>query len=261
MKIIVVIPTFYANKDDIRYHLALDCCRAVAQCGSLVKAIVVDASPSEDVRQAMREHGTDGEGNQRVRVVPQTVEGKKGAALREGIALAATELESVEDGIIGFQEPEKVDMIQHWKTVAELLLKGADICAPRRSDASFKETYPIEQYHSENFANFYLDALANDVGFPSIDWTIGPMAFKASLAKHWAKYQGDLWDMQLVPMVRAQRWHNAKVVTYEFDYCHPASMKEEELGVPKWSEKRLFQLNFLFEHVGNALKETANPIG
>ena len=254
MRIIVVVPTFYANTEDLRYQLALETCREVARCG--LEAIFVDASPSQNVWDEMRKHGTLN-GKEHVRVAPQTYTGKKGAALREGIALAAQEL-GEEAGVIAFQEPEKVNMIEQWSAVVRLL-GGADICAPKRSDASFRATYPTEQYHSENFANLYLDALAKEVDFPSIDWTMGPIAFKSPLARHWASYEGDLWDMQLVPMVRAQRWHGANVVVHEFEFQHPSSMRNEELGVPQWSEKRLFQLNFLFEHVGNALKETSDP--
>lgn len=151
-------------------------------------------------------------------------------------------------------------MIAHWQAIADrLTTQGADICVPRRSAASFPATYPVEQYHAERFANLHLDALAQAVDFPSVDWTMGPLAFQASFAKHWAAYEGDLWDMQLVPMVRAQRWHGAAVISYEFDYQHPVRMKDQEAGDPTWSEKRLFQLQFLFAHVGKALKETVDP--
>lgn len=254
MRIIVVIPTFYADKQDIRYQLALDLCREV--CKANLEAIIVDASPNhESVKEDFLECGGSG-----ITVVPQTFKGKKGAALREGISLAAKQLQDDDNGVIAFQEPEKVDMIQHWSKAADRIKEGG-ICVNRRSDASFRATYPIEQYHSENFVNLYLDSLAAAVGFApsSIDWTMGPIAFHVSLAPRWLEYHGDLWDMQLVPMIRAQRWHKAKIVEYEFDFQHPASMKEQELGSPKWSEKRLFQLNFLFEHVGKALKETSCP--
>jgi hypothetical protein len=254
MRIIVVIPTFYANTGDLRYHLALETCRQIAQ--HRLTAIIVDASPANFIKDEMRTKGTLA-GHEHVRVVAQSYNGRKGAALREGIALAVQELGD-EGGVIAFQEPEKVDMIQQWAFVARLL-DEADICVPKRSDSSFRATYPVEQFHSETFANLYLDSLGQQVGFPSIDWTMGPIAFKSSLATHWAAYEGDLWDMQLVPMVRAQRWHGATVVVHEFDFQHPASMKDDESGVAKWSEKRLHQLNFLFEHVGNALKETSDP--
>ena len=43
----------------------------------------------------------------------------------------------------------------------------------------------MEQYHSEHFANLHLDALGRAVGLPALDWTFGPVAFRASMARHW----------------------------------------------------------------------------
>jgi hypothetical protein len=105
-----------------------------------------------------------------------------------------------------------------------------------------------------------------------------------------------LWDAQIVPFVRAARWHGATVTTLELDYSHPTTMKTEEEGVSQWGEKRLlqvchapppratatrparsfvaplgvprdhvlilpvcWQLNFLFKHVAGALREPAPP--
>ena len=99
MKIIVVIPTFYASTQDddnnIRYNLALETCRAIANANSnndsdsgntdfVLQGLIVDASPDETVRQSMFDAGKG-----HIKVVKQTYQGKKGAALREGIALAA----------------------------------------------------------------------------------------------------------------------------------------------------------------------------
>jgi hypothetical protein len=251
MRVIVVIPTFYADTQDIRFELALDTCREIVRCD--LEAIIVDASPSDHVRNEFSKHGTSSGGVHHVRVAVQSYEGKKGAALREGIVLAVQVLAD-EEGVIAFQEPEKVSMVEQWSEIANKLQVSGDICAPKRTDGSFRQTYPIEQYHSENFANLYLDSLAKQVGFPSIDWTMGPIAFRSSLAKHWQTYKGDLWDMQLVPMIRAQRWYEAKVINHEFDYQHPTKQTEEERGSPKWNEKRLFQLNFLFRKSSQGIK-------
>ena len=81
------------------------------------------------------------------------------------------------------------------------------------------------------------------------------MAFRASLASHWLDYrQGELWDAQLVPLVRAAAaQQQAKVTSYEIDFHHPAVMKTQEEGMPQWSHKRLFQLNHLFDKVGSEL--------
>jgi hypothetical protein len=140
----------------------------------------------------------------------------------------------------------------------------SEIIVPRRENTLFRHTYPIEQYHSENFANLYLDSLGTAAGFPSVDWTMGPIIFRTSLASFWLAYtEGDLWDVQIVPMIRAWRHLRSQkrddksneVSSYQVDFHHPAAMKQEEEGISNWSEKRLFQLNVLFEKVGGELKK------
>ena len=146
------------------------------------------------------------------------------------------------------------------QVAAHIHKSGCDVCVPRRADAGFKRTYPIEQYHQENFANLYLNTLGVTAGLPDgLDWTFGPVAFRASSAVHWLQCDGELWDAQIVPFVRAARWHGKRVTGLELDYAHPIEMKAEEEGVARWGEKRLEQLNFLFKHVGGALREPAPP--
>ena len=149
-------------------------------------------------------------------------------------------------------------MFRHWHAIAKYFdATKSDVVMPRRSDASFQRTYPIEQYHSEMFGNMYLNSLGSKIGLPNdIDWTMGPVAFRCHQAHHWIDYDGAMWDAQLVPLVRA---HNAgaKVSSAEIDYEHPATMKEQEQGEPIWNEKRLMQLNFLQDTVAKALKESS----
>jgi hypothetical protein len=252
--LIVVAPTFYATKDDIRYELGLETCREAAK--HQIRLILVDASSLESIQAELLQNGTaTNNGQEFVRVAQQTYQGKKGAALREAISLAYEELAGKE-GFIAFQEPEKTDMIRNWKDVVSFMEQSqADVCVPKRADALFKATYPIEQYHSENFANCYLDSLGSLCGLPSIDWTMGPLVFRSRYVQHWLDCKGDLWDAQLLPMIRAYRSDGAKIMSYEVDFRHPARMKQEEEGAHRWSEKRLMQLNFLFEKVGEELKE------
>ena len=136
---------------------------------------------------------------------------------------------------------------------------GCDVCVPRREDSLFRRSYPIEQYHEETFANLYLDALGGAVGLPSLDWTFGPVGFRAAAANFWLQNDGELWDAQIVPFIRAARWGGARCDALQVQYSHPVAMKREEEGVAVWSEKRLMQLNFLFKEVGGALKEEAPP--
>ena len=264
-KLIVVAPTYYASLDDPRFALGLQCCREAARHG--IHLLLVDASPNPTVRQQLRAAGS-------CTVYEQQVRGKKGAALREAIQHAYRELlqdqpslkkddvaslqqqHDLANAIIAFQEPEKVDMMRHWSDVVKHMQETqSDICVPQRSDTSFRATYPVEQYHAEQFANLHLNAQATRAGWfpdfsPALDWTFGPVAFRAGWAPQWLDYDGELWDAQLVPLIRARKRQQAKVTGYEIDFHHPATMKAQEEGVPQWSHKRLFQLNLLFDKVG-----------
>ena len=239
MKIIVVIPTFYASTQDddnnIRYNLALETCRAIANANSnndsdsgntdfVLQGLIVDASPDETVRQSMFDAGKG-----HIKVVKQTYQGKKGAALREGIALAAAAAAAAAGGggggggnpekeaatllsssttttatvnqeqeenvsinnnnnnniiVIAFQEPEKVDMIRYWKTLGKKMVQeNADLGVPIRTDDSFRSTYPIEQYHSEQFANHYLNALAKRASTTTTSSTTSSSSSSGSVAE------------------------------------------------------------------------------
>ena len=258
-RLIVVAPTYYYDTNDIRYRLGLESCQQAAE--HKIQLVLVDASPSHTIRDGLEEAGCGF-----VRVIPQTSKGKKGAALREGIAKALILLKHNDDddddcengtAVIGFQELEKVDMIRHWKSIARsLLIKSSDIVAVRRDNEMFRNSYPIEQFHAEQFANMFLDSLANKIGLPSIDWTAGPVAFKASIAHRWLSYKGEVWDAQLVPMIEAFI-EGAKISSFDVTYRHPESMKEQEEGNPIFNEKRLHQLNFLSNTVGKRIVEVA----
>ena len=246
--LIVVAPTFYTSLQETRYLLAVEACRNAAKHSIQVR--LVDASQSEEVRQGLEDAG---EGC--VKVFNQNKKGRKGAALREAIEFAHEE-PSTQESFIAFQELEKVDMFRHWHPLIEhMRQQDTDISVPRRSDESFRSTYPIEQYHCESFANLYLNSLGERIGMPAIDWTIGPIAFKRHLANHWIDFDGELWDAQLVPLVNAHA-SGARISSFEIEYFYPSAMKEEEEGSAKWNEKRLMQLNFLKETVGKALLES-----
>lgn len=269
-KLIVVAPTFYGNINDTRYLLGLEACRKAAE--HEISLLLVDASPLPDVAQGLRQAGQTTDGRHFVQVIPQTWKGKKGVALKEGIQWAVDDLlkkhqtgdgnsnkdpptETVVVSVIAFQELEKVDMFRHYPNLLQhMQTSGSHIVVPRRSDGVFKDTYPIEQYHSEQFANKLLDSLGRDIGMPSIDWTIGPVMFRSEQAHHWLDYDGKMWDAQLVPMVEAHL-HGAKVSSMECDYRHPVEMKDQEQGQVEWNEKRLYQINVLLDTVGKRMKD------
>lgn len=219
-RLVVVAPTFYSDTSEIRYRLALEACRRAAQ--HEIELFLVDASPSPDIRLKFEMAGRrPSDGVSFVTVTPQSSRGGKGAALREGISraldrLREKDLSSSTMLYIGFQELEKVDLFQHWKSIVLHASKeDALVVVPRREDRQFREYYPIEQYHSEQFANGFLDSLGKTIGIPSIDWTNGPVAFEVSLVDQWLNYDGEIWDAQLVPIVDSFVHHKAKIVSFE----------------------------------------------
>lgn len=236
--LVLVAPTFFGSTAEPRYSLTV---RTIADAGVLgLRLVVVDASPGdvhdELQRQAAR-HGPH------VHVVRQRQTGKKGVALREGIAEAMRLLDG--PGAIAFCEPEKANVAHIIANAARPVLdRHLDVVLPARDDSLFRATYPIEQYHQERFTNLLLDSMAAKAGsFPRpLDWTFGPMVFATRFADVWLRFQGDRWDAQVVPMVRAVRWHGARVGAAPASYAHPREMKVEEEGVHAWIEKRLLQL-------------------
>jgi hypothetical protein len=252
LDLVVVAPTFYPSVDDLRYLLGAEACRQAAE--HKIRLILIDASPLEDVKQ-----GLEDAGKPFVRVIQQKSVGKKGVALREAIQVAHEELSNCEgESVIAFMELEKVDMFRYWNPLVQHMVDtNSDVTVPRRADASFRSTYPIEQYFSENFVNLYLDGLGREIGLASIDWTMGPVAFRSKFAHHWLEYKGDLWDVQLVPLVNAHSI-GAKISSFKVDYQHPPTMKEQEEGSVLWGEKRIFQVNVLKDTVGARMKEISS---
>uniref|UniRef100_A0A7S4EHD7 Glycosyltransferase 2-like domain-containing protein n=1 Tax=Pseudo-nitzschia australis TaxID=44445 RepID=A0A7S4EHD7_9STRA len=261
-RLIVVAPTFYSDTSETRYLLGLEACQKAAEYG--VEFILVDASPSQNIRNGLEHAGRSGDGRSFVRVVRQSYKGKKGAALREAIAYAVDELREENNKkttMIGFQELEKVDVIKYWNSIAKHAMESkAGIVVPRREDLHFRASYPIEQYHSEQFGNMYLDSLGKKIGLPSIDWLNGPVAFDVSLANAWLEFDGELWDAQIVPMVDCFLKRNTKITSFDIPYIHRRTMKEQEEGNLAFIEKRLYQLNFLSDTVGKQIREAAGSV-
>ena len=130
--LMVVSPTFYPNLQDTRLAVGLEACRKAKSKG--ISLLLVDASPLE-VKCALREAGAT--------VHPQTFQGRKGAALRECIDIASSQLDPT--GVIAFQELEKVNMVELQLQVFDYMRRhrDCDVCLPSRSDATFKRSYPM----------------------------------------------------------------------------------------------------------------------
>ena len=247
----VVSVTYYTDQSDIRFPLAQQLCRLATQ--KCINLIIVDDSPAEIHAALQQEEGAH------VKIFGQSKDHYhgKGGALRQAIHLARSLLEHEGDlnrCAICFTEPEKIDLINHIQNIVKPLLEeSADIVVPSRNKVLFQDTYPIEQYHSESFANLHFDSLAKrHEGFNNvnIDWLFGPFSFKASLATSWLDYAGNSWDAQMIPYVRGILNDGWRVRTVEINFMHPIEMKHQEEGDCAWTTKRLHQLNVLFELLG-----------
>jgi hypothetical protein len=249
-RLCVISVTFYTDASDVRFLLAQQLCRLAT--AKQIHLIIVDGSPPEIQALLWQEQS---EYVEMFRQDKEKFQGK-GGSLRQAVKLAAAKLEA--QGLkaaIAFTEPEKVDFINHVYDIAQPLLEEkADVVVPMRNKNLFQQTYPIEQYHSESFANLHFDSLAQQYGGfkdVKVDWTFGPFAFNATLAKKWLDYTGNSWDAQMVPYVRGVRNDGWRVHSVEVNFELPSEMKMQEEGNPIWSSKRLHQLNVLFELLGS----------
>ena len=246
--LVVFTCSFYGSVDDVRFKCCLDMLHVAKHNG--VRVVVVDASPLEAVRKRMREAGA-------FRVEKQAAAGKKGAALREALALAAAVAGDDDACLLCWTEPEKADMGRHWAAVARDAT--LDVVVPARRDETFRRTYPVEQYHSESFANAYLNAAAKAAGFATaLDWHFGPFCLRKAHAQLWLDGDGELWDAQLLPLVAAIGT-GLKVGAVEVDFEAPWVMKAAEEGDLGFCEKRLMQINYLDPKVLEALKALDLP--
>ena len=132
--------TIYKSEADVR----LACClKFLGQCRAHeLDVVVVDASPSEAIRAKMKEAHPAAE------VVKQTAQGRKGAALREALGLAAARAAG-DAAWLCWQEPEKDAMVPLWAAcLGAASGRALDVVVPRRRADLFRDTYPVEQYHS-----------------------------------------------------------------------------------------------------------------
>ena len=269
-QVCVVTVTYYPDTTDIRYHLALQLCQLASQ--TLTPLVIVDGSP--DHSQIKDELTAAGGGYVHVFEQDTNTHPGKGGALRQAILQARkalSELNKVnflklDDCAICFMEPEKVDLMNHVQDICRPIFDSlTEVVVPLREKELFQQTYPIEQYHSESFANLHFNSLANQIpGFQTrqngkairrsnIDWHFGPVAWRADLSYRWLEYHGKSWDAQMVPYVRGVRHDGWRIMSVVVKFRHPKEMKDQEEGRPDWTKKRLYQLNVLFDLLGKEL--------
>lgn len=245
--------SYYNDTNDLRLHQCLQTLRDGATDDN-IPIVVVDGSPPE-VHELLksctgaivrREQKTYGKG--------------KGGALREAAMVASSLPGVVESTLLCWQEAEKSDMNRCWvKEVLTQCESSDDVICPTREDGCFRRSYPIEQYHSENYGNYYLNAIMKEEldnknsskntsqqsTVRSIDWHFGPFAFRRSLLNLWMEYKGTSYDAQLIPIVAAIRKGHQVNATIEVTFELDKKMKMQEEGSIEFIEKRLYQLNDL----------------
>eukprot|EP00912_Choanoflagellata_sp_UC4_P000145 UC4_evm4s94 len=195
--LVVITTTWFRTTSESRFLLTEAMCR---EAGILhIPVVITDGSPNLDVGKKLVEAGAGY--ITMIRQDSSKYKGK-GGAIRQAIEASLKIVSS--DGAIAFQEPEKLGMIKFQQQIAGVVRAGEDrVVVPFRNNVLFKETYPREQYHSETFANQYINILSREAGFKvEVDWTFGPFAFSRSLADLWLEYDGELWDAQMVPFIR-----------------------------------------------------------
>ena len=147
VKLVVFTATRYSSTKEVRFQQSIETLNALKERG--LPVVVVDDSPDSHVRDLLSATGAV--------VSKQQSKGKKGAAFREAATLAS-QIEGVTgETWICWQEPEKTDMARHWVSAVDTT---ASVVVVARVLANFKKTYPIEQFHSETFANLHLDSVA-----------------------------------------------------------------------------------------------------
>ena len=235
-KFYIILPTRYGSVEDLRFKLFLRTIKNINNHSYVTNVIVVDSS-HEDVYKSIE---TNVKCEKMVLLDQKNKRMLKAGSIREGISYVIDNFGK--DNVICFQDPEKENMIYHYCEILDNL-KNYSICIPERTSISF-DTYPKEQYFSENFMNIYLNRLTKS----DFDYSFGPILFTGYKADYWLNYDGKLHDGQIVPLIGAIK-NKEKVLSYKVSFMYPVEQKKEEEGNLEFIEKRRYQLNYIVDGV------------
>ena len=237
----LILPTKYNSIEDSRFKLLKKTIRNASNHSYITKVIVVDSS-HDKVYNYLKELDS------KIILLDQKDKTMlKGGSIREGIKYVVDNF--TKDSVICFQEPEKENMIYHYRNILEKynIIKSF-ICVTQRTRSSF-DTYPIEQVYSENFMNKYISKLANK----TLDWSAGPVLFTSDKADYWLNFNGKLWDAQIIPLVEAIK-SDEVILKSVVCFQYPPEQKKKEEGNLFFIEKRRYQLNYMVDSVIEYLK-------
>ncbi|GAB5358789.1 hypothetical protein AAMO2058_000488900 [Amorphochlora amoebiformis] len=228
--------TLYSNITAPRFIESLASVRRLRSQDFAV--VISDGSPDPAVRDLLRGAGAH------VRETPCC--GRKGFALRDALNMALNLTKGMENVVFAFQEMEKSDMAYHWRIVVNSMVHNeSPIGIPMRVDSYFKSTYPTAQYHSEKFGNLFINSIAEStLRGMDIDWLFGPFAFERKIAHYWTNHNGEMWDAQILPMVKAIQ-HGVRFISVAIPFRASLVMRGEEEGNFRFISKRKKQLDAL----------------
>ena len=238
----LIVPTKYKTLEDFRFKLFLKTLKTVLNHIYIKKFIIVDSSEKKvsDYLKNIKD--------ERIVVLEQEDQTQlKGGSIREGIKYVVENFG--EYAIMAFQEPEKDNMIYHYEDILRKHKhRGAFICNPRRMSISW-ESYPKEQYFSENFMNMYFTKMTGI----DVDWSFGPVILTGSVAKYWLEEDGKLWDAQIVPIVKAFS-NNVNIIDEPVCFHYPEEQKELEENNMEYIKKRKYQMDYMIEKMTNKIE-------
>lgn len=209
--VVLVTTTFSKSVDDVRAQLALKTCRAARDNNYPI--IVVDGSPCEEFKYALREAGAV--------VIDQEKPGM-GQSRRECLNLGLT----TGADVIAWLEPEKYTLVPLLGPLIARVMRGAtDVVIPRRRNL---DGYPQYQHLSELRANWELGNITKRF---DIDFYIGPRIMNRQAAMIMAEYQpihyGDNWEILFIPLLRFMAG-GIPIDSVIVDYVHPVEQLIED---------------------------------
>lgn len=232
--VVLVTTTFSMSMDDIRVSLALKTCRAAREHG--YKMIVVDGSPCEEFKAALRETGAQ--------VLDQQEPGmgqSRRECMKAGLASDAQ--------VLVWLEPEKYPLVSLLASCIQPVVDGeAKLVIPRRESLA---SYPRFQQWSEELGNLILGKITRR---PDLDFYSGPRIMDRETAGIMSKYDGtalgqkmygDSWHILFIPVL----WflHDGFLVkSVTVPYEHPPEQTAAE-ATHEWNLKREKQLRELVE--------------
>lgn len=257
--IVVVACSLFFNLEDARFLCTLETVKLIAS--NKVPVLCVDDSPGDLHDQVKDKLEQAGEGF--FLVTRFKGEGKKGASMRQALREAtAMRKDPTQRWVAVFSELEKVDFFNYLHVCCEPILQNqADIVTPGRDIKLFQETYAIEQFHSENLGNMYLNMLwKQQGGVEDLDWLFGPICWEGStVGPFYLASNEEKWDAQMVPSIRASRMIGSRWVGMTIPYKHHPFQKQQEEGSLEFCDKRIMQVNLMTTVVGKAIVNEGKP--